>query len=225
MGGIGNLKGAVLGGLMIGVIQQISDNRIGWSGRPRSSSRILVLIMVFQPAGPARRGDAGGRMSASPRRLREAPPRPVASGLLAAWAWARIVAIAARDRCCRSSSTRGSAVHRRLLDASSRRSPTCSWRSGSTSSSASPACSTSATSRSSRSAPSSMGWLGSQLLRRRRRRRHPLPASTRRRPSAPGHPHQLPARDLSSPRSFTARRGRDARRCRRCACAATTSRS
>ena len=29
MGGIGNLRGAVLGGLIIGVIQQISDNRIG----------------------------------------------------------------------------------------------------------------------------------------------------------------------------------------------------
>ena len=33
MGGIGNLRGAVLGGLIIGIIQQISDNRIGpeWS--------------------------------------------------------------------------------------------------------------------------------------------------------------------------------------------------
>ena len=29
MGGIGNLRGAVLGGLIIGCIQQISDNRIG----------------------------------------------------------------------------------------------------------------------------------------------------------------------------------------------------
>src|ERR671919_1461170 len=29
MGGIGNLKGAVLGGFVIGIIQQISDNRIG----------------------------------------------------------------------------------------------------------------------------------------------------------------------------------------------------
>ena len=35
MGGIGNLRGAVLGGLIIGIIQQISDNRIGPSGRRR----------------------------------------------------------------------------------------------------------------------------------------------------------------------------------------------
>ena len=29
MGGIGNLQGAVLGGFIIGIIQQTSDNRIG----------------------------------------------------------------------------------------------------------------------------------------------------------------------------------------------------
>ena len=29
MGGIGNLRGAVLGGVIIGIIQQIADNRIG----------------------------------------------------------------------------------------------------------------------------------------------------------------------------------------------------
>ncbi len=51
MGGIGNLTGAVLGGLIIGVIQQISDNRIGRRGRRSSSSPILVLIMVFRPQG------------------------------------------------------------------------------------------------------------------------------------------------------------------------------
>ena len=38
MGGIGNLKGAVVGGLIIGVIQSISDTHSGRSGRPRSSS-------------------------------------------------------------------------------------------------------------------------------------------------------------------------------------------
>ena len=34
MGGIGNLRGAVLGGLIIGCIQQISDNRIGSAWTP-----------------------------------------------------------------------------------------------------------------------------------------------------------------------------------------------
>ncbi len=60
MGGIGNLKGAVLGGLIIGVIQQISDNRIGTEWTPAIVFGFLVLILVFRPAGPAGRGDEGG---------------------------------------------------------------------------------------------------------------------------------------------------------------------
>jgi branched-chain amino acid transport system permease protein len=51
MGGIGNLKGAVLGGLIIGVIEQISDNRIGTSWTPAVVFAYLVLIMVFRPQG------------------------------------------------------------------------------------------------------------------------------------------------------------------------------
>ena len=51
MGGIGNLKGAVLGGLIIGVIQQISDNRIGSAWTPAIVFAYLVLIMVFRPQG------------------------------------------------------------------------------------------------------------------------------------------------------------------------------
>jgi branched-chain amino acid transport system permease protein len=51
MGGIGNLKGAVLGGLIIGVIQQISDNRIGTEWTPAIVFAYLVLIMVFRPRG------------------------------------------------------------------------------------------------------------------------------------------------------------------------------
>ncbi|MFL5895847.1 MAG: branched-chain amino acid ABC transporter permease [Thermoleophilaceae bacterium] len=51
MGGIGNLRGAVLGGLIIGIIQQISDNRIGSSWTPAVVFAYLVLIMVFKPQG------------------------------------------------------------------------------------------------------------------------------------------------------------------------------
>jgi branched-chain amino acid transport system permease protein len=51
MGGIGNLKGAVLGGLIIGVIEQISDNRIGTEWTPAVVFGFLVLIMVFRPQG------------------------------------------------------------------------------------------------------------------------------------------------------------------------------
>jgi branched-chain amino acid transport system permease protein len=51
MGGIGNLRGAVLGGLIIGCIQQVSDNRIGNEWTPAVIFAYLVLIMVFRPGG------------------------------------------------------------------------------------------------------------------------------------------------------------------------------
>jgi len=51
MGGIGNIQGAVLGGFIIGFIQQLSDNRI----QPEWTNAIvfvyLILIMVFKPSG------------------------------------------------------------------------------------------------------------------------------------------------------------------------------
>jgi branched-chain amino acid transport system permease protein len=51
MGGIGNIRGAVLGGLIIGCIQQISDNRIGAQWTPAVVFAYLVIIMVFRPRG------------------------------------------------------------------------------------------------------------------------------------------------------------------------------
>jgi branched-chain amino acid transport system permease protein len=51
MGGIGNLRGAVLGGLIIGCLQQISDSRIGGKWTPAVVFAYLVLIMVFKPQG------------------------------------------------------------------------------------------------------------------------------------------------------------------------------
>jgi branched-chain amino acid transport system permease protein len=51
MGGIGNLKGAILGGLVIGCVQQISDNRIGTEWTPAIVFGYLVLILVFRPQG------------------------------------------------------------------------------------------------------------------------------------------------------------------------------
>jgi len=51
MGGIGNLRGAVLGGIIIGIIQSISDDRIGSAWTPAVVFAYLVLIMVFRPQG------------------------------------------------------------------------------------------------------------------------------------------------------------------------------
>src|SRR3954452_18609654 len=51
MGGIGNIKGAVLGGIIIGCIQQISDDRIGAQWTAAVVFAYLILIMVFRPQG------------------------------------------------------------------------------------------------------------------------------------------------------------------------------
>lgn len=57
MGGIGNLKGAVVGGLIIGVIQAISDSgdylglELGTDWTPAVVFAILIVIMVFRPQG------------------------------------------------------------------------------------------------------------------------------------------------------------------------------
>ncbi len=51
MGGIGNLRGAVIGGLIIGCIQQLSDARIGPQWTPAIVFGYLVVIMVLRPRG------------------------------------------------------------------------------------------------------------------------------------------------------------------------------
>ena len=53
MGGIGNLKGAVIGGLVIGIIQQTVESRLdnGSAWAPAVVFAILVLVMVFRPQG------------------------------------------------------------------------------------------------------------------------------------------------------------------------------
>jgi branched-chain amino acid transport system permease protein len=52
MGGIGNVRGAVLGGLIIGIIQSFSDNRLaGGEWTEAVVFGYLILIMVLRPRG------------------------------------------------------------------------------------------------------------------------------------------------------------------------------
>jgi branched-chain amino acid transport system permease protein len=51
MGGIGNVRGAVLGGLIIGVIQGLSDSRIGPQWTEAVVFGYLIVIMVLRPRG------------------------------------------------------------------------------------------------------------------------------------------------------------------------------
>jgi branched-chain amino acid transport system permease protein len=51
MGGIGNVRGAVLGGLIIGVIQSLSDSRLGPQWTEAVVFGYLIAIMVLRPRG------------------------------------------------------------------------------------------------------------------------------------------------------------------------------
>jgi branched-chain amino acid transport system permease protein len=51
MGGIGNVRGAVLGGFIIGIIQQTSDSRIGPQWTEAIVFGYLILIMTLRPRG------------------------------------------------------------------------------------------------------------------------------------------------------------------------------
>jgi len=51
MGGIGNVRGAVLGGLIIGVIQSLSDSRIGPQWTEAVVFGYLIAIMALRPKG------------------------------------------------------------------------------------------------------------------------------------------------------------------------------
>ncbi len=63
MGGIGNIRGAVLGGFIIGFIQQLSDNRIGAGVDAGDRVRLPDPDHGLQAVRPAGRGDEGGGMS------------------------------------------------------------------------------------------------------------------------------------------------------------------
>jgi branched-chain amino acid transport system permease protein len=51
MGGIGNLRGAVLGGFIIGIVQQLAENRLGAEWTTAVVFAYLIMIMVFRPQG------------------------------------------------------------------------------------------------------------------------------------------------------------------------------
>jgi len=50
-GGIGNLYGAVLGGLLIGIVQELSTMVISPAYKPAVAFAIMVLMLIFRPTG------------------------------------------------------------------------------------------------------------------------------------------------------------------------------
>ena len=63
LGGIGNLTGAVLGGILLGLIAAYNEGFGDARWTTTIIFSILILILVFRPVGPARRADAGGPVS------------------------------------------------------------------------------------------------------------------------------------------------------------------
>jgi len=51
LGGIGNIPGAVLGGVVIGIVRALSDAWIGAQWQPAVLFGILIVILVFRPSG------------------------------------------------------------------------------------------------------------------------------------------------------------------------------
>jgi branched-chain amino acid transport system permease protein len=51
MGGIGNVRGAVIGGFLIGMVQALSDSRIGPEWTDAVVFAFLILVMIFRPQG------------------------------------------------------------------------------------------------------------------------------------------------------------------------------
>ncbi len=71
MGGIGNIRGAVLGGLIIGCIQQTIDARVGPQWTPFFVFGLLILILVLRPQGLLGEETTGSRVNELRAQLRE----------------------------------------------------------------------------------------------------------------------------------------------------------
>ena len=51
LGGIGELRGAVLGGLLIGIVETFTAGYIGSSIRDIAAFVVLVIVLIFRPCG------------------------------------------------------------------------------------------------------------------------------------------------------------------------------
>jgi branched-chain amino acid transport system permease protein len=55
LGGVGNLLGAVIGGVLIGVIQSLNDSGLGWFPGQKWTQTvlfgILIMMIIFRPGG------------------------------------------------------------------------------------------------------------------------------------------------------------------------------
>ncbi|MGI6037540.1 MAG: branched-chain amino acid ABC transporter permease [Limnochordia bacterium] len=51
LGGLGNLKGAMLGGLLIGLVESLTSNYLSMDLAPVTINAVLMLVLIFRPYG------------------------------------------------------------------------------------------------------------------------------------------------------------------------------
>jgi hypothetical protein len=108
MGGIGNVRGAVLGGLIIGVIQALADSRLGPQWTEAVVFGYLIAIMVLRPRGLlGEETREAGRASCGRGCGTGSRPRPGGSRRGGTGRWR--VCSSWSGSCCRSSSGRRAA--------------------------------------------------------------------------------------------------------------------
>jgi branched-chain amino acid transport system permease protein len=51
LGGIGSLPGALVGGLLVGIMESVAALYIGSNYRDAMAFIILIIVLIFKPAG------------------------------------------------------------------------------------------------------------------------------------------------------------------------------
>jgi len=51
IGGIGSLRGAVLGGLVLGIVETLAQSQLGGSAKEFAAFGLLLLLLVLRPGG------------------------------------------------------------------------------------------------------------------------------------------------------------------------------
>ena len=79
LGGIGSLPGAVLGGLLIGLIEALWSAYFSIDYKDVAAFSILAIVLIFLPAGPARPAGSGEGLSMASVHA-AAPPTSIPTG-------------------------------------------------------------------------------------------------------------------------------------------------
>ncbi len=78
LGGIGNLRGALLGGLLLGIVENYASTITGSNWQDVAAFVVLVVVLMFRPTGLL--GESLGRARRMTRHRRGPPQASVDAG-------------------------------------------------------------------------------------------------------------------------------------------------